>query len=235
MRVAAQIDLQIDQQVMSQLLRPQRRSAAQPGMAARFLTLYRDLSGARDFFSSTYFLALTDVPFMLLHDGRPVLVGAGHMRELEIVGREAGKQVVVRPLLVGVDIADEELYLAGLGMPLDTPTVGAQHYYDATPEQVERALAALREVLARHHHEIAAFIEPDDIDTAVRGQAELRQHAVAEIGQMAADPTADIGRRQRAGGRRNRAETVIVGTKRKLVHGQWFMRRSMNILMPRQN
>ena len=65
-RLAAQIDLQIDQQVMSQLLRPQRRSAAQPGMAARFLTLYRDLSGARDFFSSTYFLALTDVPFMLL-------------------------------------------------------------------------------------------------------------------------------------------------------------------------
>jgi ATP-binding cassette subfamily B protein/ATP-binding cassette subfamily C protein LapB len=65
-QLAAQIDLQIDQQVMTQLLRPQRRSAAQPGMAARFLTLYRDLSGARDFFSSTYFLALTDVPFMLL-------------------------------------------------------------------------------------------------------------------------------------------------------------------------
>jgi zinc protease len=37
------------------------------------------------------------------------------------------------------DIAEEDLYLAGLGMPLDTPYVGAQHYYDATPDAVRNA------------------------------------------------------------------------------------------------
>lgn len=65
-RLAMQIDLQIDKQLVSQLLRPQSRSAAQPGLAARFLTLYRDLASAREFFASAYFLALSDLPFMLL-------------------------------------------------------------------------------------------------------------------------------------------------------------------------
>jgi ABC-type bacteriocin/lantibiotic exporter with double-glycine peptidase domain len=65
-RVASQLDVQIDKRIMQSLLRPAGRSAAQPGMSARFLTLYRDLSNARDFFSSSYFLALSDVPFLLL-------------------------------------------------------------------------------------------------------------------------------------------------------------------------
>ena len=65
-RVACAMDEQIDQRLMHELLRPSQRSAAQPGMAARFLTLYRDLSVARDFFSASYFLALSDLPFLLL-------------------------------------------------------------------------------------------------------------------------------------------------------------------------
>ena len=65
-RMATAIDVQIDQHLMHEVLRPSARSAAQPGMAARFLTLYRDLANARDFFSSSYFLALSDLPFVLL-------------------------------------------------------------------------------------------------------------------------------------------------------------------------
>lgn len=65
-RMAADMDVQVDKQLISQLLRPQSRSAAQPGLAARFLTLYRDLASAREFYASTYFLALSDLPFMLL-------------------------------------------------------------------------------------------------------------------------------------------------------------------------
>lgn len=65
-RLATQIDIQVDKQLVSQLLRPQSRSAAQPGLTARFLTLYRDLSASREFFSSAYFLALSDLPFLLL-------------------------------------------------------------------------------------------------------------------------------------------------------------------------
>lgn len=65
-RLATQIDLQIDKHLASQLLRPQSRSAAQPGITARFLTLYRDLSASREFFSSSYFLALSDLPFLVL-------------------------------------------------------------------------------------------------------------------------------------------------------------------------
>lgn len=64
--LAARIDLRIDQHLMQSLLRPSQRSAAQPGMSARLLTLYRDLSQARDFFSASYFLALADLPFVLL-------------------------------------------------------------------------------------------------------------------------------------------------------------------------
>ena len=65
-RLSSRLDVQIDTHLMKSLLRPHVRSAAQPGMAARFLTLYRDLSGAREFFSSAYFLALSDFPFILL-------------------------------------------------------------------------------------------------------------------------------------------------------------------------
>ena len=65
-RVAIAIDQQIDSHLFSSLLKPSNRSAAQPGLAARFLTLYRDLSTARDFFSSAYLLALADIPFMLI-------------------------------------------------------------------------------------------------------------------------------------------------------------------------
>jgi ABC-type bacteriocin/lantibiotic exporter with double-glycine peptidase domain len=65
-RVALELDVQIDQRLYASLLKPSSRSASQPGMAARFLTLYRDLANARDFFSSQYVLALSDVPFTLL-------------------------------------------------------------------------------------------------------------------------------------------------------------------------
>ena len=64
--LAARIDLGIDARLMHGLLRPSARSAAQPGMSARLLTLYRDLSQAREFFSASYFLALADLPFVLL-------------------------------------------------------------------------------------------------------------------------------------------------------------------------
>jgi ABC-type bacteriocin/lantibiotic exporter with double-glycine peptidase domain len=65
-RVAIELDTQIDARLFASLLKPSSRSASQPGMAARFLTLYRDLASARDFFSSQYVLALSDVPFTLL-------------------------------------------------------------------------------------------------------------------------------------------------------------------------
>jgi ABC-type bacteriocin/lantibiotic exporter with double-glycine peptidase domain len=65
-RVAFAIDKQIDQRVFNALMQPSSRSGMQPGMAARFMTLYRDLSAARDFFSSQYLVALSDVPFLLM-------------------------------------------------------------------------------------------------------------------------------------------------------------------------
>ena len=65
-RVAVELDAQIDARLFASLLKPSARSASQPGMAARFLTLYRDLASARDFFSSQYVLALSDVPFTVL-------------------------------------------------------------------------------------------------------------------------------------------------------------------------
>lgn len=65
-RVAIELDAQIDAHLFASLLKPSSRSASQPGMAARFLSLYRDLASARDFFSSQYVLALSDVPFTLL-------------------------------------------------------------------------------------------------------------------------------------------------------------------------
>jgi hypothetical protein len=56
-RVALAIDETIDRRLLASLLQPSSRSAMQPGMAARFLTLYRDLASARDFFSSQYLVA----------------------------------------------------------------------------------------------------------------------------------------------------------------------------------
>ena len=64
-RVARLIDEKIDHRLFAILLQPSARSGAQPGMAARFLTLYRDLASARDFFSSQYLLAMADVPFLV--------------------------------------------------------------------------------------------------------------------------------------------------------------------------
>jgi ABC-type bacteriocin/lantibiotic exporter with double-glycine peptidase domain len=64
-RLAVVLDEKIDRQLFSNLLRPSGRAGSQPGMAARFLTLYRDLGGARDFFSSNYLLALADLPFVV--------------------------------------------------------------------------------------------------------------------------------------------------------------------------
>lgn len=65
-RVAMAVDQLIDQRLFAALLQPSARSGAQPGMAARFLTLYRDLASARDFFSSQYLLAMADVPFLVV-------------------------------------------------------------------------------------------------------------------------------------------------------------------------
>lgn len=65
-RVARLIDEKVDERLFATLLQPSARSGAQPGMAARFLTLYRDLAAARDFFSSQYLLAMADVPFLLI-------------------------------------------------------------------------------------------------------------------------------------------------------------------------
>ncbi len=65
-RVARQIDQAIDERLMAVLLQPSARSGVQPGLAARFLTLYRDLASARDFFSSQYLLAMADLPFLLM-------------------------------------------------------------------------------------------------------------------------------------------------------------------------
>jgi ABC-type bacteriocin/lantibiotic exporter with double-glycine peptidase domain len=65
-RVALEIDQQIDQRVFHTLMQPSARSGMQPGMAAKFMTLYRDLSAAKDFFSSQYLVALSDLPFLAM-------------------------------------------------------------------------------------------------------------------------------------------------------------------------
>ncbi|MEI7970456.1 MAG: ATP-binding cassette domain-containing protein [Betaproteobacteria bacterium] len=65
-RLAQVLDERIDRQLFSALLNPTRRAGSQPGLAARFLTRYQELAGARDFFSATYLLAAADLPFVLL-------------------------------------------------------------------------------------------------------------------------------------------------------------------------
>ncbi len=65
-RLAQVLDNQVDRQMFEQLLRPSGRAGSQPGLTARYLTLYRNLSNSREFFSSTYLLALADVPFVFI-------------------------------------------------------------------------------------------------------------------------------------------------------------------------
>jgi ABC-type bacteriocin/lantibiotic exporter with double-glycine peptidase domain len=65
-RLAQVLDQRVDAVLFRSLLQPGQRAGSQPGMTARFVSLYRDLASARDFFSSHYLLALADLPFMLL-------------------------------------------------------------------------------------------------------------------------------------------------------------------------
>ena len=65
-RLAQILDERIDRQLFAALLRPNASAGSQPGLVARFQTHYRDLAGARDFFSSHYLVALADVPFIVL-------------------------------------------------------------------------------------------------------------------------------------------------------------------------
>jgi ATP-binding cassette subfamily B protein/ATP-binding cassette subfamily C protein LapB len=65
-RLAQVLDQRVDAVLFRSLLQAASRAGSQPGMTARFVSLYRDLAGSRDFFSSHYLLALVDLPFVLL-------------------------------------------------------------------------------------------------------------------------------------------------------------------------
>ena len=65
-RLSQWLDQRLDATVFAALLAPASRAGSQPGMTARFLSLYRDLAASRDFFSSHYLLALADLPFVLI-------------------------------------------------------------------------------------------------------------------------------------------------------------------------
>lgn len=65
-RLAQVLDQRVDAVLFRSLLQPASRAGSQPGMTARFVSLYRDLASSRDFFSSHYLLALADLPFVLL-------------------------------------------------------------------------------------------------------------------------------------------------------------------------
>lgn len=65
-RLARVLDERVDTVLFRALLKPAARAGSQPGLTARFMTLYRDLYGARDFFSAHYLLALADLPFVLV-------------------------------------------------------------------------------------------------------------------------------------------------------------------------
>ena len=54
-------------------------------------------------------------------------------------------------------IAGLDLRLVDLGLPLDTPTIAAHHYFDATPAQVQAAFKA--------------WLRPDDLAEVVKGPA----------------------------------------------------------------
>ena len=122
-RVARLIDEKIDDRLYAILLQPSARSGAQPGMAARFLTLYRDLASARDFFSSQYLLAMADVPFLVF-----ILAAIG---------------IIAWPLLIVVLIW-VGLYI-GVGQWLKDRT---QQYNRAVNEQQATKLALLTDTLS---------------------------------------------------------------------------------------
>ncbi|PUE07213.1 hypothetical protein B9Z51_15270 [Limnohabitans sp. T6-5] len=65
-RLAQVLDQRVDAVLFQSLLQPSGRAGSQPGMTARFVSLYRDLYSARDFFSAHYLLALADVPFIFI-------------------------------------------------------------------------------------------------------------------------------------------------------------------------
>lgn len=65
-RLSQWLDQRLDARMFSSLLTPASSAGSQPGMTARFLSLYRDLAASRDFFSSHYLLALADLPFVLI-------------------------------------------------------------------------------------------------------------------------------------------------------------------------
>ncbi len=65
-RLAQVLDQRVDAALFRSLLQPASRAGSQPGMTARFVSLYRDLASSRDFFSAHYLLALADLPFVLL-------------------------------------------------------------------------------------------------------------------------------------------------------------------------
>lgn len=65
-RLAQVLDQRVDAVLFRSLMLPAGRAGSQPGMTARFVSLYRDLASSRDFFSSHYLLALADLPFVLL-------------------------------------------------------------------------------------------------------------------------------------------------------------------------
>lgn len=65
-RLARVLDQRVDTVLFRSLLQPSGRAGSQPGLTARFMTLYRDLYGARDFFSAQYLLAVADLPFVLV-------------------------------------------------------------------------------------------------------------------------------------------------------------------------
>jgi zinc protease len=54
-------------------------------------------------------------------------------------------------------IAALDLRLVDLGLPLDTPSIAAQHYYDTTPEKVQAA--------------VRNWLRPDDLAEVVKGPA----------------------------------------------------------------
>lgn len=65
-RLAQVLDQRVDAVLFQSLLQPGGRAGSQPGMTARFVSLYRDLYSARDFFSAHYLLALADLPFIFI-------------------------------------------------------------------------------------------------------------------------------------------------------------------------
>ena len=75
---------------------------------------------------------------LALHDLDEMTTTTVSDSELTLAKASLLRQVPMQRASVDA-IADEDLYLASLGLPLDTPYLGAQHYYDATPQAVRDA------------------------------------------------------------------------------------------------